>query len=243
MDSILPPFFALTASLALIAALSFLWRSLRAAFGAADSFHLPSAEAESRRILEERKTALLSNLADLEFEHAGDKISDEDYEALDKKLRVEAKRVLRLLDDDVKPYRAKAEKRLKGYLSERGAPYRTTANAEVPASVLTAVDEKKGLFIHDDQFPEGTPKAAKELLAAALKKTIDEKNLLHKCSECETTNDADAVFCKKCGTSMEGADDSLANEEVDDEHKDDENKDDGDVNKEAQSDHAPKEDA
>lgn len=196
MDSLLPPFFALAASLALIAALTFLWRSLRAAFGAADAFHLPSAEAESRRILEERKTALLSNLADLEFEHAGDKISDEDYEALDKKLRAEAKRVLRLLDDDVKPYRAKAEKRLKGYLSERGAPYRE--QAEKPVETERSAEPK----ISDEPELAADESDEKSLLDHAIEKGIVE----NACLKCETINDADAAFCKKCGTSMSEAD-------------------------------------
>lgn len=195
---LLPFFFALAASVALLAGLVFLWRSLRAAFGAADSFHLPSAEAESRRILEERKTALLSNLADLEFEHAGDKISDEDYEALDKKLRAEAKRVLRLLDDDVKPYRAKAEKRLKSYLSERGAPYREQAEKPLEAepSAKPAVNDEPEVAADESD--------AKSLLDHAIEKGIVE----NVCLKCETINDADAAFCKKCGTSMSEADEA-----------------------------------
>ncbi|MFT5357678.1 MAG: ribosomal protein L40E [Polyangiales bacterium] len=202
MDSFLPPFFAIAASLALIAALTFLWRSLRAAFGVADSFHLPSAEAESRRILEERKTALLSNLADLEFEHAGDKISDVDYEALDKKLRAEAKSVLRLLDDDVKPYRAKAEQRLKGYLSERGAPYREQAEKpvaqeqELKSEVLDAREERVKIGQKEDE-------SSKALLDDALESDAAEKNVVENaCLKCDTVNDADAAFCKKCGTAM-----------------------------------------
>lgn len=203
MDSLLPPFFALAASLALIAALTFLWRSLRAAFGAADSFHLPSAEAESRRILEERKTALLSNLADLEFEHAGDKISDEDYEALDKKLRAEAKRVLRLLDDDVKPYRAKAEKRLKGYLSERGAPYREQADKPLAkeqstASEASESEEAESEASHSNEAAAPEEQDSKSLLDHAIASGLVENT----CLKCETVNDADAAFCKKCGIAM-----------------------------------------
>ena len=200
MDSFLPMFFALMASLTLLAALAFLWQSLRAAFGTADSFHLPSAEAESRRILEERKTALLSNLADLEFEHAGDKISDEDYEALDKKLRAEAKRVLRLLDDDVKPYRAKAEKRLKGYLSERGTPYR--GQADRPLAEMAETKDTK---------PTPEPAAAKAAPQKLEDESVEDESVEDEsvedeadntCAKCGTVNDADAAFCKKCGTPM-----------------------------------------
>lgn len=204
MDSLLPPFFALAASLALIAALTFLWRSLRAAFGAADSFHLPSAEAESRRILEERKTALLSNLADLEFEHAGDKISDEDYEALDKKLRAEAKRVLRLLDDDVKPYRAKAEKRLKGYLSERGAPYREQADKPLSAKEQSATAQASKSEASTSEEAESNEAAAAEVddSKSLLDHAIASGLVENTCLKCDTVNDADAAFCKKCGIAM-----------------------------------------
>ena len=211
MDSLLPPFFAVAASLALVAALTFLWRSLRAAFGAADSFHLPSAEAESRRILEERKAALLSNLADLEFEHAGDKISDEDYEALDKKLRTEAKRVLRLLDDDVKPYRAKAETRLRSYLSERGAPYREKADrpAEDPAKEMANAKSK-------DAKASTKENAASEVKSGEPKGEAPKAEDETTCPKCKTANDADAVFCKKCGTALgesKGEDTGAAEEE------------------------------
>ncbi|MFK7998308.1 MAG: zinc ribbon domain-containing protein [Polyangiales bacterium] len=202
---LLPFFFAAAATCALFAALFFLWRSLRAAFGAADSFHLPSAEAESRRILEERKTALLSNLADLEFEHAGDKISDEDYEALDKKLRAEAKRVLRLLDDDVKPYRAKAEKRLKNYLSERGAPYRE--QAEKPLAADPSVEEARP----EAAEPDDEASAEADKASDAAEKDAAE----NVCKECDTVNDADAAFCKKCGTPMSEADNTDDTDEVD----------------------------
>ena len=138
MSELLPLVFVVIASATLLTALFHLWMSFRAAFGTGDAFHLPSAEAESRRILEERKNVLLSNLADLEFEHAADKISDADYELLDKKLRAEAKGVLRLLDQDVRPYRQKAEKRLKEALKERGTPYRDRVASDTSAAAESA---------------------------------------------------------------------------------------------------------
>ena len=106
---LIPIVFMVIASAALLAAIGFLWSSFRSAFGTTDAFNLPDASADSRRSLEERKAALLTNINDLEFDHQARKVSDEDFKALHTKLRTEAKRVLRLLDEDVKPFRAQAE--------------------------------------------------------------------------------------------------------------------------------------
>lgn len=168
----LPIFFATLAVLALGTALVALWASFRAAFGASDVADVTNVEAESKRVLEERKKALLSNLHDLEFDHGLGKIADEDFQKLDVKLRTEAKHVLRLLDDDVRPFRARAAAMIAEAIGDLGeASYRE------PAGEAQAVDEP------------------------------------NRCAACETVNDLDATFCKKCGARM-GASDETA-EEVD----------------------------
>jgi hypothetical protein len=169
----LPWFFVLLAALALIAGLVLLWESLRAALGASEPPELrASAEAEARRRLLERKESLLRNLRDLKFDRDGGKISTPDFDALDAKLRGQAKEVLRLLDEDVAPFKQKAEELVTERLgSERRDPYRDQPG-DAPESDEAAIGGK----------------APTQLT----------------CDVCETQNDPDAVFCKKCGARLPG---------------------------------------
>lgn len=171
MSALLPTVFLIGSAGMLLGALYALWSSFRAAFGASDVPDLQGTiEAMSRQQLLEQKQTLLQTLQDLRFDRDAGKISERDFERLDKSLRERAKDVLRLLDADVEPFRRKAEEMIKARLKdEKATPYRGA-----------------------------------------------EKPLLDKiaCPECETDNDADAVFCKKCGHSFAKAE-ADATEEAD----------------------------
>ncbi len=125
----LPIVLALSAAAMLLVALLALWQSLRAAFGAVDPsgtrWASESASAERQALLDE-KESLLADIKDLEFEHQVGKISDTDFERLDRSLRARAKEVLRLLDEDLGPYRDRAEALVKEYLEKAlgAVPYR-----------------------------------------------------------------------------------------------------------------------
>jgi len=111
MTDPLPWLFAVGACAALGGALVALWASFRAAFGGAVPIELSSEVDHDARVrLVEEKESLLKNLADLRFDHEAGKISDADFERLDGKLRERTKTVLRLLDADVEPFRAEAER-------------------------------------------------------------------------------------------------------------------------------------
>lgn len=159
MSAVLPMVFLVGAVGMLLGGLYSLWSSFRAAFGASDVPDLQgSIEAMSRQQLFEQKQTLLQTLQDLRFDRDAGKISERDFEKLDRSLRERAKDVLRLLDADVEPFRRKAEELIKERLKkEKTTPYR-----------------------------EGD------------KPLVDRVA----CPECKTDNDADAVFCKKCGHSF-----------------------------------------
>jgi len=78
------------------------------------SLGAPSAE-------EEQKRAVLRALKDLEYERAVGKISEEDYASLAAQYRIEAKRLLRVLDEDLSSEREHAEQLLAERLAELGA--------------------------------------------------------------------------------------------------------------------------
>jgi len=187
------------ASGALLGVIATFWASLRTLLGetplsGADAYAIgapPRAE-------EEQKRAVIRALKDLEFEHEVGKISDEDYQALVTKYRAEAKRLLRLLDEDAAPRRERAEVLVMRRLRREGLlddePAKRDANDDAT-----------------DGDSESEPAAeAKEPVEAPKKKTKKGKKARkaaatpaeaqgRACPACATVNDVDAVFCKKCG--------------------------------------------
>src|SRR6056297_161481 len=126
MPALLPWLFVALAVGALVTGIYLFWESLRAALGATDPLEVQAtAEADTRRRLLERKDALLANLRDLKFDRDGGKISPADFDVLDAKLRAQAKEVLRLLDEDVAPFKERAEELISERLVAAGRdPYR-----------------------------------------------------------------------------------------------------------------------
>ena len=178
MIAALPLIIATLCAVALLTALFALYMSLRAAFtGVDDVMSDASLVSASRTALLTEKDALLASLRDLASDHEAGKTSDEDLAHSEQRLRSRAKAVLRALDDELAPYKAEAE-----------------ALLALPPSI----DETK-------------PAAAAEALAPAPSKrdsatTPEIPSLLrdefNTCLACETRNDDDAAFCKKCGAPL-----------------------------------------
>jgi hypothetical protein len=225
MTDPLPWLFAVGACAALGGALVALWASFRAAFGGAVPIELSSEVDHDARVrLLEEKESLLKNLADLRFDHDAGKISDADFERLDGKLRERTKTVLRLLDADVEPFRAEAERLIAGRLG--GAPrdpFREVA-PEKRESGKSAVDpadrvgksseesttkkEKKAvreaMLAQERSAEESTTKKEKKEVREAVLAAQDElaaASKLH--AEAETRADApktDTKTCPSCAT-------------------------------------------
>ncbi len=141
---------------ALLGAILLVWHSLRTLAGDAEvdpALEAAPTNAGATALADEKRRALRA-LKDLEQEHAIGKIDDADFATLDAEYRARAKEVIREMDDDLAPFRAKAEALVRAHLEKRAAA----------APVV-------------------------------------EKN---SCPSCETANDADATFCKKCGAKLSG---------------------------------------
>lgn len=96
------------AGVALVSVIALFWQSLRTLLGetplsGADAYALGAPRTE-----EEQKRSVLRALKDLEFERAVGKISDDDYKQLVVHYRKEAKRLLRVIDEQNAPQRARA---------------------------------------------------------------------------------------------------------------------------------------
>lgn len=105
---------------AFVACIAFFWSSLRTLLGetplsGADAYAIGAPRAE-----EEQKRAVLRALKDLEFERSVGKISEDDYRRLVAHYRDEAKRLLRLLDEEAQPMRERAEVLISSRLKAAG---------------------------------------------------------------------------------------------------------------------------
>lgn len=110
MATFLPFAFIALATIALVAAISFMWASLRSILAGEHGVYVRQSEAmQARAELLIEKDAILRSLKDLEFERAVGKLSDEDFARLDAQFREKAKVILRQLDADSKEHREKAE--------------------------------------------------------------------------------------------------------------------------------------
>ncbi|MFT3773818.1 MAG: zinc ribbon domain-containing protein [Minicystis sp.] len=180
---------------ALVGVIAIFWASIRTLVGetplsGADAYALGAPRAE-----EEQKRAVLRALKDLEFERSVGKISEEDYEALVAKYRAEAKRLLRVLDEESQPEREKVEEILLERLQQAGL-----AEGEAPPA-----KKKKGAKPATKKAAEKREEPKAEAEKAEPEKAEPEETekprttAKARCTDCGTMNDADAVFCKKCG--------------------------------------------
>jgi hypothetical protein len=161
---------------ALLSTIALLWASLRTLSGDAPlpaDLEAAAIMPHGRSELAEKKRRVLRALKDLEHEHAVGKIDDKDYGTLGARFREEAKAILRELDAEIEPMREKAEAMAKEHLARRGI-----GHAEKTKPTEDADDEEKAEHAR-------SPEQARL-----------------ECAKCSTSNEPDAAFCKKCGTSL-----------------------------------------
>jgi hypothetical protein len=129
----------------------------------------------TRAALEREKALALRSIKELEFDHAMKKVSDKDFADMSSRLRARATRIMRELDASV-GYRDDIEREIARRLG-------TMPAASMPASKSAGRSDDVGDATPTDR--EMTAPSAQ--LAAA-------------CATCGTGNDADARFCKACGS-------------------------------------------
>ncbi len=182
---------------AILGTISLLWASIRTLSGdapLAESFStLAGSAATSSGGAGERKRAALRALKDLDFEHSVGKIDDEDYSELVARYRGEAKALMREMDVEIEPLRERAEEIAQEYLAKRGLdrPSSETTEEAVPAD---------GHGEDEDPVDEEPVRARAADAAAAPPSGKGRATPRLACSKCETSNETDSEFCKKCGT-------------------------------------------
>ncbi|MEO8877087.1 MAG: zinc ribbon domain-containing protein, partial [Polyangiaceae bacterium] len=171
---------------ALLGTITLMWASLRTLGGDAPlPVGLATTALISRddRAVAERKRKVLLALKDLEHERDIGKIDDTDYAIVSANYRAEAKAILREIDDDAAPNRARAEQIARAHLKRHGL-------------LVEAHDDAHdgGARVSIEPAPPTTKSAPPPPIAA-----IEPRP---QCRKCGTSNELDAAFCKKCGTPL-----------------------------------------
>jgi ribosomal protein L40E len=104
----------------LLGIIAILWASVRTLAGDAPITLEEAILLGAPSAAEEQKRAVLQALKDLEYERSVGKIGDADYQELLHRYRTEAKRLLRAVDEDLAPLRAKANAYLADQLGHPG---------------------------------------------------------------------------------------------------------------------------
>jgi hypothetical protein len=144
---------------------------------------------------EEQKRAVLRTLKDLEYELSVGKISEQDYKELSHKYRERAKELIRAADEGMASGRDKAEqlleRRLKANAKKKNKGERQGASKKEAGTRRVEKPRADGASESEDPLDES---------AIAPKSDDDTRQ---GCPECDTENEADAKFCKKCGVELE----------------------------------------
>ncbi len=174
---------------ALLGTITLMWASLRTLGGDAPlPTGLATAAIVSRdnRAIAERKRTVLLALKDLEHEREIGKIDEADYHLVAARYRAEAKNILREIDDEAAPNRSRAEQIARTHLKKRGL-----LSADAPESPASADEIVNRVSI------EPAPPTTKSAPPPPMPKEVRPE-----CEKCQTSNEPDAAFCKKCGASL-----------------------------------------
>jgi hypothetical protein len=117
----------------LLGVIAILWASVRTLAGDAPLTLDEALALGAPSAAEEQKRAVLQALKDLEYERSVGKVAEADYEELLQRYRTEAKRLLRAVDEDLAPMRAKATAYVASQLGRpESAPASPAASAAPP---------------------------------------------------------------------------------------------------------------
>ena len=119
MSDVLPWVFVVVAAAGMLVGLGSLWISLSLGLSEQALGDVRAQlTSDARRALLAEKEALLQELRDIAFEHDAGKLSDQDFQELNQKLRAQARHVLHELDEGAAAFRGEAEALIAGRLEK-----------------------------------------------------------------------------------------------------------------------------
>lgn len=181
-----PAYFMATASVMLVLALAAMYQSFRGVFGHRGVAMGVRATLPERAALIDEKNALLRAIKDIAFEHEVGKLSDADFQRLDRAYRVRAKEVLRKLDDDIAPYLERAEELIARELEPADA-----APKRKPKKDAAEAPRRECVKCSTRNKPD-----------AEWCKECGARIAPIECASCGAENEPDAKFCIKCASAL-----------------------------------------
>jgi len=175
------------AAAALLLVIWLLWSSVQALTGESELTFEEAFSLGTRSAEEEQKRAVLRALKDLEYERSVGKISDDDYHEYAARYRVEAKRLIQGLEENLAEGRKQVEAELARRLNKKSA---LAPQSAPPDSESTAESASQA---SDSQPPPAPAEAVRGS---------------YECPFCQVKNELDARFCKACGKSMAKAEET-----------------------------------
>jgi hypothetical protein len=138
----------------------------------------------TRAALEREKTLVLRTIKELEFDHAMGKIAQADFDEMSGRLRARAIGLMRQLDAGgyVGAIEQELNTRLLGKTGHAASPDVSAASSPAIAAAASAREILDDVTDDDDQDADALPSAVSCV--------------------CGVVNDADARFCKNCGTKL-----------------------------------------
>ena len=182
----------------LLGVIGLFWASLRILSGDAPlSPELEALDATAHAVdaLSSRKKMLVRALKDLDNERALGKLDEEDFEQLSQTYRAELKEVLTRIDATLEPHRPRAEDAARSHLVKAGFADDGYLGAQPPRDVPAPAAAESVDEVGDDG-DDGDDDDDDEPVE------ITKRETRLTCASCNTSNDLDATFCKKCGTSL-----------------------------------------
>jgi hypothetical protein len=163
----------------------------------AEEVHL--ATGRRRKELEREKQLLLKAIKELEFDHQMRKISDRDFGEIAARYRGRAILVMRQLDETSSDFRTLVERDLLARKDAAKPVDEALAAPATPAAPLVIAPTAPAVKARAVASPTQEMAALTSEVAAAVAEIANISSGPWKCASCQTSNDEDALFCKRCG--------------------------------------------
>ena len=187
-----PGYFIGVASVLAILALLAMYQSFRGVFGHRGVVSGLRTSLPERAALLDEKNALLRAIKDIAFEHEVGKLSDADFQRLDRSYRLRAKDVLRKLDEDLAPFIERAEKLVAGTLEPAPEEAREAAPTKKAKKAKAARRECPKCQTLNRSDAEWCKECGARVVPLS-------------CAACGSANEPDAKFCIKCAAELKPA--------------------------------------
>jgi hypothetical protein len=163
----------------------------------------------TRAALEREKTLVLRSIKELEFDRAMGKVSEKDFGEMSARLRARATRLMRQIDAGA-GYRQQIEKEIERRIGSAGSKEQDPAYVTKQDPAYVAKQDPADVAKQDSTAASDVADVGRVLPPPPPDHRETRRSASREggstpaaaCASCGTSNDADARFCKNCGTNL-----------------------------------------